>query len=114
VSAASSAFSTSSFELGSAGSILGPGQQSEDPYRMTPDELYHMGIAQHEAGDLAAARQTLSKLLATTRLKDRPAREAAQRLFRMALAAGDAAETVRHFETVKERWPDTVLSLREA
>ncbi len=87
--------------------VLPRGSESSDPYRETPDELYHLGIAMLEAGDDDGAFSMLSKLysdfgadLHTQRLAT-----AAGYLLFLAIDRDLSAEVVRYFEVLKEKNP---------
>jgi hypothetical protein len=102
-------------DLGAAGklTVLGPGVKSHDTVRLTPDELYHLGLWHFERGELEQARAHLDTLVGGTRLRDAPARESSRRLFQIADRLNRTRDMIRHFETVKERWPDSVLTFEE-
>ena len=98
--------------------------QPRDPYRLTPDELYHLGRAGFEAAQsavgearlaqLADAGRLLDELLAEWHredvvLRDDVFREVARMMLFLSIERGDAKSVVRFFEELKERYPDLVI-----
>ncbi len=94
--------------------VRAPGQGEDDPYRETPDELFHIGKALFDAGDLPGAGVRLDRLFADwhtdkVQLRDQTFKEVARMLLFVAIARKDAAATVRHFEVLKDRYADLVI-----
>ncbi|HIE53106.1 MAG TPA: hypothetical protein EYP85_15250 [Armatimonadetes bacterium] len=93
--------------------VLRRDQPTTDQYRLTPDELYHLGTKHFERQDYAVAEGHLSTLFDQWKLRERPFKETARMLFHLALHRGDAARTVRFFELLRERYPTHVVPLSE-
>ncbi len=95
--------------------VLDAGEASGDAYRATPDELYHRGVALDEAGRDAEAREALSALHEAwgDRLREEPLRDTAERLLFLSIRAGDATDTVRYFEVLREKNPELVVPVEE-
>lgn len=94
--------------------IRAVGQGENDAYRETPDELFHIGKALFEAGDLAGAGVRLDRLLTDwhqekVQVRDHVFKEVARMLLFVAIARHDAAATVRYFEVLKDRYADLVI-----
>lgn len=87
--------------------VLARGKVSADPYRATPDELYHLGIAMLEAGDEDGAYAQLSKLYDDfgANLHNQYLATAAGHLLFLAIDRDLSAEVVRYFEVLKEKNP---------
>lgn len=95
--------------------VLAPGERSSDEYRPTPDELYHLGLAQYEAGEFDEARASLDTLYETwsANLREAPLRETAERLLFLAIRAESAPEIVRFFEVLREKNPELIVPLQD-
>lgn len=100
------------------------GEGGEDAYRLTPDELYHLGkacydAAQSRTGDermalLAQSHGHLSTLLGDWQQKQFSLREAvwndvARMSLFLGIERGDGRAVVRFFEELKERHGDLVI-----
>ncbi len=87
--------------------VLSSGEQSSDPYRATPDELYNMGVAMLEAGDEDGAFETLTQLYTEfgASLHNQHLATAAGHLLFLAIDRDLSAEIVRYFEVLKEKNP---------
>lgn len=90
------------------------GEGKPDPYRETPDELYHLGKALFDKGDLAGAGARLHTLLDAwhtdqVRLRDDVRKEVTRMLLFVSIAQSDARGTVRFFEELKDTYPDLVI-----
>ncbi len=100
------------------------GQGARDDYRLTPDELYAVGLAEFEAAQplveaerashLAAAQEHLGQLLATWhkteyRLRDDIYRDVMRMMLFTGIERGDARQVVRCFEELKDRFADLVI-----
>ena len=90
--------------------VLSDGEETADPYQLTPDELYHLGRLNFDQGNLPEAHAHLSDLFANWRLDPEPYKESARMLFATSLDAGDHAGIVRYFEIIKEKFPDIEVS----
>jgi alpha-2-macroglobulin len=93
--------------------VLPQGEESADPYRLTPTELYHLGFAHFEQGEMAEAHQLLSELMDNWRLDAAHYKEAARALFTTSLKAGDHGGIVKYFEVIKEQFPDIEVSFAD-
>ncbi len=93
--------------------VLERGQSSEDEYRLTPDELYHLGQRLLAKGDHAAAHEHLTQLFGNWRLGDDPYKQTVQMLFRTSLAAESNGEIVKYFEIIKEKYPEVAISFED-
>lgn len=104
--------------------VHGSADQPRDPYRLTPDELYHLGKAEFDAAQaavgearlaqLAVAGKRLDELLAEWHrgdvlLRDDVFREVARMMLFLSIERGDAKSVVRFFEELKERYTDLVI-----
>lgn len=85
--------------------ILPDKQEPQEEYKLTPDELYHLGLKYFDDGAYDPAETHLTALLDTYALRAAPYLETAKRLFQIHLKGGNAEELVRTFEIVKERDP---------
>lgn len=93
--------------------VLSSGTKTTDEYRLTPDELYHLGQLEFERDNFDAAHQHLSKLYADWRLDNDKAKQAVQWLFSSSLAQQNDGDIVKYFEVLKERYPDVELSFED-
>lgn len=90
--------------------VLAQGAKSTDEYKLTPDELYHLGQRLEAKGDNAGAHRNLTDLFANYRLREEPYKEVVQTLFRTSLAAANHGDTVKFFEIIKEKYADVEVS----
>ncbi|MFG0319952.1 MAG: hypothetical protein ACF8XB_21955, partial [Planctomycetota bacterium JB042] len=88
--------------------VVDPGTDPDAGGPMSPDELYGLGRTAHAAGDPEAARAALLPL-AELPLAPESFLETARTLMLASAAVGDAADTVRFFEILKERDPAYVV-----
>ncbi|MCH2100671.1 MAG: tetratricopeptide repeat protein [Planctomycetes bacterium] len=88
--------------------VLPRGRGSTDPYRATPDELYHLGLASLEQGDEEMAYGLLAQLYDSfgSDLRDDHLAVAASKLLFLAIDRGTPHEVVRYFEVLKEKNPE--------
>ena len=93
--------------------VLARDEASTETYRMTPDELYHFGKAEYEAGDKERALERLEAFLNGFKVLDRYHKEAARMVFLASLEKKDSARIVNYFEVLKERYPSLVLSFEQ-
>ena len=87
--------------------ILAEDQTSSDEYRMSPDELYYVGLYYQEKGKTKEATEYLTKLLDNWNLDPQAYKNTTVSLFEMHLNDGGApGQTVKFFETIIEKYPD--------
>ncbi len=89
--------------------VLGAGTKSPDEIRLTPDELYHGGIARYDAGERSEGAAWLRSAVSEWRLADAPLREATRRILLDAVARNDSEAAITSFEQLRDRFPDVVL-----
>lgn len=100
---------------------VGPDHQLEvvsadatpETYRLTPNELFHLGQAYAQQGQFAQARQLLEQLLSEYTLKHEYLGQVAHSLFKISLKQGPHAAVVKYFELLKEHSPDTILPFEQ-
>ena len=85
--------------------VLLEGGQSEDEYRLTPQELYELGRHYFDKKEWKTAAGHLTELLAKWKLDEEPYQRTVEMLLDAHLNTGVAGEIVRYFEIIKERWP---------
>ncbi|MCC7061405.1 MAG: tetratricopeptide repeat protein [Planctomycetes bacterium] len=100
------------------------GQGDLDEYRLTPDELFHLGSAWFATGEAATgevrqaafgkAYEHLQSLLdgwqkKDCSLRDQPYREVVRMMLMLGIERGDARAVVRFFEELKDRYPELVI-----
>ena len=85
--------------------VLGPGEQSDDPYKMNDSESYTLGRLYFNDGLYKEALAKLSKLFKRHRTYNE--REVARMLLWIYTSAGfyDAKQIVEIFEVLRERYP---------
>jgi tetratricopeptide (TPR) repeat protein len=93
--------------------VLDRGERSADEYRLSPDELYHLGKRLLAKGDHAAAHGHLTDLFANWRTNDATYKDTVQMLFATSLAATSHGEIVKYFEIIKERFADVQVSFED-
>ncbi|MCC6409688.1 MAG: hypothetical protein IT453_21215 [Planctomycetes bacterium] len=88
--------------------VLAKGETSKDSYRATPDELFHLGKALYDDGDLEGARVRLQRLFDEwePKLADQPRTQAAGWLLFANIERKASRDIVRYFEILKEKNPD--------
>ncbi len=90
--------------------VLPRGQESPDPYKLTPDEAYNLGRMNFNDGRFEAADKYLSELIAGDwLLRDEPYRESIRMLLTCALRLDQPERIVDWFEILKEKYPDLVV-----
>ena len=89
--------------------VLSAGQASADAYRLTPQELYELGKLHYEKGDMAAAGKHLGELVDQWNLSPEVYKHSIEMLLDVHLATGPAAQIVRYFEIIKEKWPSVEI-----
>ncbi|HSG70852.1 MAG TPA: tetratricopeptide repeat protein, partial [Planctomycetaceae bacterium] len=86
--------------------VLHAGEDSKDEYRLTPDELYHLGRLLAADKEHAAAHKHLSDLFDNWRLRNEQYKEVVSLLFQTSLATESHGEIVKFFEIIKEKFAD--------
>ncbi len=86
--------------------VLPVGEQSIDPYRLTPRELYELGQRQFEKQNYAQAAGHLNDLFNKWSLKPEFYKETVHMLLNIHLDQGPASQVVRYFEIIVEKFPD--------
>jgi hypothetical protein len=88
--------------------VLPLGAKSTDPYRLTPRELFELGMSRFSKGNLKAAGEHLTELLKNWNLDPNSDayKQAVHTLLDVHLRLGPPSDVVRYFEIVKEKWPD--------
>ncbi|MFK8114594.1 MAG: tetratricopeptide repeat protein [Rubripirellula sp.] len=94
-------------------SVMTAGEKSTDEYRLTPDELYHLGQKEFAKQNHDAAHVHLSQLHGQWRLDTDKAKNVVQWLFAASLAKQQHGDTVKFFEVLKEKFPDVELSFED-
>ncbi len=89
--------------------VLPAGVESADPYRLTPQELFELGKLHFAKGDMPAAGRHLTELVEKWNLNADVYRQTVEMLLDVHLETGPAAQVVRWFEVVKERWPSVEI-----
>ncbi len=93
--------------------VLPSGVQSKDEYRLTPDELYHLGQKELTKQNFDAAHGHLTQLLDNWRLDVEPYKNAVEWLLRSSLKKRSDGEIVKYFEIIKEKYPTVELSFED-
>ena len=94
--------------------VRGRGVSTRKAYRMTPDELYHLGAWHHDDGDLEGARDFLSEFMERFTPREKQLVDGASRLFKIAYKRGADRDLIRYFELLRERAPSLILSFQES
>lgn len=93
--------------------VLPAGARSADEYRLTPDELFELGKLYFAKQEYQKAFDSLDQLLTQWQIDTDPFRDSATLLFRSSMHLENAADTVKFFEILKERFPEVELSFEE-
>ncbi len=95
--------------------VVRAGEALDQPYRPTPDELYHGGKALFEAGDRAGARLVLAPLFEQfeTVLREEILVDTAHKLLLIAIEEGDSNAIVESFELIKEKGSSITIPFDE-
>ena len=103
--------SRQAWDTGGALSVLRPGETSPDPWRPTPDALFHLGKAAWEDGETEAAQEALGALFRDFEplLREEVLTELSRMLLDLAIREGEAQGIVRFFEVLKEKDPGFTL-----
>jgi uncharacterized protein YfaS (alpha-2-macroglobulin family) len=86
--------------------VLHAGEDSNDEYRPTPDELYNFGRLQLADKDHEAAHKSLTDLFNNWRLRNDRYKDVVNMLFQTSLAIESHGEIVKYFEIIKEKFAD--------
>jgi alpha-2-macroglobulin len=89
------------------------GTEKKVAYRMTPDELYNLGVALVKDKDSEGALGYLEKFITGYAPREKYLVDAAGKLFRIAFDGGDDARLIRYFELLRERAPSLSLTFQE-
>jgi len=94
--------------------VLPQGSAEKDPYRLSPNELYHLGKALFDAGKLKEAGGYLNKLLTDWQkerfyLHDNYYKDVARMMLFIAVEQRDSKSIVQFFEVLKEQYPELVI-----
>ncbi|TWU06037.1 tetratricopeptide repeat protein [Stieleria varia] len=90
--------------------VLPPGEKSSDEYRLTPDEMFHLGKIAFDKAEYQKAHEHLSQLLADWPLRPDSHKDTVVHLFNASQKLQMHADTVKYFEVLKERFPEVELS----
>ena len=90
-------------------SILDAGEPLTDPYRPTPDELYHRGKGLFDLGRVLESAGPLEALWGGYTLRDDIAKDTARMLLTAAIQAKNPGKVVKYFEILKEKSPELVI-----
>jgi len=82
-------------------------------YKMTPDELYYLGIRYFEDENLVGAKELLTEFIEKFTPREKPLIESATKLFKIAYSQEDDDGLIRYFELLRERAPSLTLSFME-
>lgn len=93
--------------------VVPRGGAQRDPYRLTPDELYHRGLALFEERAYAAATADFDELLKGWRLQPAPLRAVARARLELAAKGGEPRRVVEAFELLREAWPEMELPFEQ-
>lgn len=89
--------------------VLDPHVKSRDEFKLTPDELYYLGVAQFDGGEHEAGAAHLRTLLKNHSVRAEYLRESAQRILSDALERNDAPVAIAAFEQLRDRFGDVSL-----
>jgi len=86
--------------------VLPLGAESKDPYRLTPQELLALGGRAFQQSQWQEANSLLTELVTKWEVSDAAYREVIAMLLDVQLELNDAAQTVRYFEIIRDKWPE--------
>jgi len=86
--------------------ILPEGEPTGDVYRLTPTELYELGIRHYRKGRYEESEAHLTDLFSNWNLRNDPLRETVSALFDIHLQADNSANAVKFFELLIEKFPE--------
>ncbi len=89
--------------------VLERGTPRGEPYRLTPDELYQLGMKEFKGRKYKEAGKHLGALIEGWRLKSEPLKNVARALLDLASRGGEEAQVVKAFENLREAWPGVEL-----
>jgi len=95
-------------------SILPIGGDMYAGYAFSADELYALGKIHYERAEYARARVLLEECITRWVIRNVPAREIGLMLLDIAVKENNAREIVRHFESLRERYQDISIPLKQA
>ena len=90
--------------------VLTSGEKSSDDYRLSPRELYELGKWRFANREMKDAIEHLTELVDKWNLDASVYQDATRMLLDAHLAEGHAQGVVKHFEVIKERWPELEIS----
>jgi uncharacterized protein YfaS (alpha-2-macroglobulin family)/tetratricopeptide (TPR) repeat protein len=90
--------------------VLPQGAKSDDPYRLTPRELYELGSLHFAKQQHAKAIEHLGELVSKWTLQDAIYKDSVRMLLDAHLAAGPPEQVVHYFEIIIEKYPDLEIS----
>ncbi len=93
--------------------VLHKGKAGRKGYRLTPDELFQLGMKEFEGRRFEAAGKHLGELMEGWRLKPDPLKRAARALLDLAARGGEPRRVVRAFEVLREAWPRVELPFEQ-
>ncbi|MEZ6055621.1 MAG: tetratricopeptide repeat protein [Planctomycetaceae bacterium] len=93
--------------------VLKEGEQAQDEYKLSPEELYHLGQRELVKGNFAAAHGHLTQLYGGYTLNGNTHNEVVQWLLKTSLAQKSHSDTVKFFEIIKEKLPEVEVSFEE-
>ncbi len=89
--------------------VLRRGGKTGEKYRMTPDELYRLGLMEFERRRFEAAAGHLGDLMEGWRLRPAPLKRVARALLDLAARGGEPKRVVHAFEVLRQAWPGVEL-----
>lgn len=90
--------------------VLPQGIASEDPYRLTPHELYDLGARYFAKKQYPQVIEHLAELVTQWTLRDEVYKDAVRMLLDAHLAVGPPEQVVHYFEIIIEKYPDLEIS----
>jgi hypothetical protein len=97
--------------------VLPQGARSRDPYRLSPDELLHLGAITKKKGEFDASTRYYTQLLESWHgqpgfgLSDAAYKQTVVALMEMGMGRAAPAKLVQYCETIKEKWPNEPVTL---
>ncbi len=93
--------------------VIPAGQESIDPYRLTPAELLELGTHYYQKKQYEQAAKHLGELVANWSLRPANYQNVVSMLLDIHLQLGPPEAIVRYFEIVFERWPDEEIAFEK-
>ena len=84
--------------------------KSSDEYKLTPQEMFELGKLYFNKMEMKTAQKHLGDLLAKWNLNADVYKQTVQMLLDAHLDTGPAAQVVRYFEIIKEKWPSEEIT----